>query len=80
MERLATNFPSTTLGMEGEPGMSETHRIEVEFEDHCYQALLREAERLSVGVEQVIERAVAAWVVDISENLSACTPTANVVS
>ena len=60
--------------MEGEPTVSETHRIEVEFEDHCYQALLGEAERLNVGVEQVIGRAVAAWMVDISEGLSACAP------
>ena len=60
--------------MEGDLGMSETHRIEVAFDDRCYQALLGEADRLHVGVEQVISRAVAAWVAEIADNLSACAP------
>ena len=70
----------TTLGMEGATGMSELHRIEIEFDDRCYEALLGEAERLHVGVEQVVVRAAAAWVTDVAESTSCCTPTVTLVS
>lgn len=64
--------------------MNEMHRVEIEFDDRCYQALLGEAERLQVGIEQVIERAAAAWVTEIAESTaslsSLSTPTATLVS
>jgi hypothetical protein len=60
--------------------MSETHRIEIEFDDRCYQALLAEADRLSVSVDKLVSRAVAAWVTEIAENTSACTATVTLVS
>jgi hypothetical protein len=60
--------------------MSETHRIEIEFDDRCYQALLVEADRLSVSVDKLVGRAVAAWVTEIAENTYACTPTVTLVS
>jgi hypothetical protein len=66
--------------MEGATGMSGIHRIEIEFEDRCYEALLGEAERLRVGVEQVIERAAAAWVTEIAENTAVYTPTTTLLS
>jgi hypothetical protein len=47
--------------------MSQTHRVEVEFDDHFYEALLSESKRLQVDVEQVVERAAAAWLIDIAE-------------
>ena len=60
--------------------MSEIHRIEIEFDDRCYEALLGEAERLHVAVEQVVERAAAAWVTEIAENTAICTPSVTLVS
>jgi hypothetical protein len=60
--------------------MSEMHRVEIEFDDHCYDALLGEAERLHVGVEQVIARAAAAWVTDIAESTVSSTPSVTFVS
>jgi hypothetical protein len=56
------------------------HRVEIEFDDHCYQALLGEAARLQIAVEQVIERACAAWVTESAENTSSCTPTVTLLS
>jgi hypothetical protein len=47
--------------------MDQAHCVEVEFDDHFYEALLSESERLQVDVEQVIERAAAAWVTDMEE-------------
>jgi hypothetical protein len=43
-----------------------TERLTVEFEtdDGRYQALLGEAERLKLPPEEVVRRAVAAWLVD----------------
>jgi len=60
--------------------MDEMHRVEIEFDDHCYQALLGEAARLQIGVEQVIERAAVAWVTEIAENTPTCSPTVTVLS
>jgi hypothetical protein len=45
-----------------------THRIEIEFDDRCYEGLVAEAERLNVGVEDVVDRAAAAWLIDLAEN------------
>ena len=61
--------------------MSSTYRVEIEFDERCYEALLAEADRLSVGIEQVIERAAAAWVTEIAESTSSltCMPTATMV-
>jgi hypothetical protein len=72
-------YPSTTLGTEGATGMSEMHRVEIEFDDRCYQALVGEAERLHVAIEQVIARAAAAWVTEIAENAPTNTPTVTFV-
>jgi hypothetical protein len=33
-----------------------------------------------VGVEQIIARAVAAWVTEIAENTASCNPTVTLVS
>jgi hypothetical protein len=66
--------------MEGATGMSGMHRVEIEFDDRCYDALLGEAERLHVGVEQIIERAAAAWVTDIAENTAISTPSVTLAS
>ncbi|HEY5541562.1 MAG TPA: hypothetical protein VIL41_08920 [Coriobacteriia bacterium] len=60
--------------------MSGMHRVEIEFDDRCYEALLGEAERLQVAVEQVIARAAAAWVTEIAENTASYTPTVTLVS
>jgi hypothetical protein len=65
--------------MEGATGMSGTHRVEIEFDEHCYEALLGEAERLHVDVEQVIAKAAAAWITDLAENMACCTPTVSVL-
>jgi len=60
--------------------MSEMHRIEIEFDDRCYEALLGEAERLHTGIEDVVERAAAAWITEIAEATSStCTPTVTLV-
>jgi hypothetical protein len=45
-----------------------THRIEIEFDDRCYEGLVAEAERLNVDVEDVVDRAAAAWLIDLAEN------------
>jgi len=61
--------------------MSELHRIEIEFDDRCYEALLGEADRLHVGIEEIVERAAAAWITEIAEATSwTCTPTVTLVS
>lgn len=48
--------------------MSNAHRVEIEFDDRCYEALLGEAERLHVDVAQIVERAAVAWVTDMIES------------
>ena len=58
--------------------MGEMHRVEIEFDDHCYEALIGEAERLHIGVEQIIERAAAAWITEIAETTSSLTATPSV--
>ena len=62
--------------------MSETHRIEIEFDNRCYEALVGEAERLHTGIEDVVERAAAAWITEIAETTSSLTasPTVTLVS
>jgi hypothetical protein len=46
--------------------MGKPNRVEVEFDERCYQDLVGEAERLGVPVEQVVERATAAWLTDVA--------------
>jgi glutamate-1-semialdehyde aminotransferase len=62
--------------------MSDMHRLEIEFDDHCYEALLAEADRLQMGIEQIVERAAAAWITEIAENTASVsfTPTVTVLS
>jgi hypothetical protein len=61
--------------------MNEMHRIEIEFDDRCYMALMGEADRLHLDVEQIIERAAMAWLTDIAESTptAVCTPTVTLV-
>jgi hypothetical protein len=80
MQQHLANILSTTLGMEGATGMSGTHRVEIDFDDHCYEALLGEAERLHVGVEQIIAKAAAAWITDLAENTACSTPSVSVLA
>jgi hypothetical protein len=51
--------------------MSQVHCVEIELDDHFYEALLGESEKLHVDIEQLIERAAAAWVTDMEEGESA---------
>jgi hypothetical protein len=46
----------------------ESHRVEITIDDHCFMALEAEAERLGVGVEQIVQRATSAWINDICES------------
>jgi hypothetical protein len=48
--------------------MGETHRVEIEIDSRCYVALQDESERLGVDVEQVVQRAMSAWLSDIAES------------
>jgi len=48
--------------------MSETHRVEIEVEERCFTALQGEAERLGVDVQQIVQRAMSAWLSDICES------------
>jgi len=52
--------------------MTETNRVGIDIDDRCLLALQEEADRLGVGVEQVIQRAMSAWLSDIRES---CMPT-----
>ena len=49
--------------------MSSTHSIEIQLDERCYEALLAEADRLALGVDQVVTRATAAWIIDIAETM-----------
>lgn len=46
--------------------VSKANCAEVEFDERCYQDLVDEAERLGIRVEQVIERATAAWLTEVA--------------
>ena len=48
--------------------MSDTHRVEIEVDDHCFLALQGEAERLGIDVQQIVQRAMSAWLSDICES------------
>ena len=56
--------------------MSETNRIEVEFDERRYLALQDEADRLGLDVAQIITRATSAWICEMAENSALCTATA----
>lgn len=43
------------------------HRIEIEIDESRYQQLVAEAERLHIGVDQLIARAASAWLTDQNE-------------
>jgi hypothetical protein len=62
--------------------MSGLHRIEIEINDQCFNALQSEAERLHLGVEQIVQRAAVAWITDLAENTPTanCTPTVTLLS
>lgn len=42
--------------------------VEFDLEDHEHCALCREAERLGITPEEVVRRAVAAWLVEIGND------------
>jgi hypothetical protein len=48
--------------------MGETHRVEIEIQDHCFLALQAEADRLGVDVVNVVKRATSAWLIDMCES------------
>jgi hypothetical protein len=54
--------------------VSKSHRIEVALDDHCYEAVASEAGRLGVPVEQLVERAIAAWINEMAEASADCAP------
>jgi hypothetical protein len=51
--------------------MGRSNRIEVEFDERAYEGLVTEAERLGVGVEELVGRAAAAWLIEIAEETPA---------
>ena len=48
--------------------MGDAERVEVEFDDRRYAALEREAQRLGLDVPNVVYRATAAWLCEMSEH------------
>lgn len=46
----------------------DMHRVEVQIDEHCFCALQSQAERLGVDVEDVVQRAMSAWLNDLSED------------
>lgn len=46
----------------------EMHRVEIEVGAQFFALLQDEADRLGVGVEQIVTRAVAAWLGDMHES------------
>lgn len=51
------------------------HRIEIEVDDSKYAELVAEAERLGVDTQEVVRRALAAWLVDMEEASTAWVAT-----
>lgn len=49
--------------------MGKPNCIEIEFDEHCYGDLVAEAARLGVGVEEIVARAAAAWLIQIAEEM-----------
>jgi hypothetical protein len=47
--------------------MAQSVCIQVEFDEDRNVELRREAERLGITAEEVVQRAVAAWLVDTAE-------------
>jgi hypothetical protein len=45
----------------------DVKRIVIEVDSRRYEALLAEAARLQIEVEELIDRAAAAWMVEINE-------------
>jgi hypothetical protein len=50
--------------------MSETHRIEIVFDDACWVAVEREADRLGLDVPQLVTRATCAWLSESADTAS----------
>lgn len=49
--------------------MGKANCLEIEFDERCYRDLVNEAQRLGVGVEEIVQRAAAAWLIDIAEEM-----------
>jgi hypothetical protein len=47
--------------------VKEDHRIEIQFDDRCFEALEDEAKRLGLEIEELVTRAASAWLCDITE-------------
>lgn len=46
----------------------DMHSIEVQVDEHCFNSLKSQAERLGVEMQEVVQRAMSAWLSDICEN------------
>jgi 16S rRNA C967 or C1407 C5-methylase (RsmB/RsmF family) len=53
----------------------ERHRVEIDIDDHCFEALEAEAERLGVDIAEIVQRATSAWLNDMCEG---CVATVSV--
>ncbi len=60
--------------------MSDTHRIEIEFDDRRFEALKSEASRLGLDVSQLVMRATSAWLWDITESYVTVSAVATAVA
>jgi len=56
--------------------MSDVNRIEIELDDRRYLALQSEAQRLGIGIDQIVSRATSAWICEMADNSALCTSTA----
>ena len=65
-------YHTTALGMGGTI-VSDTNRIEVEFDERRYLALQNEAQRLGVDIPQIVTRATSAWICEMADNTVLCT-------
>ena len=45
----------------------DMHRVEVQIDDHCFTALEGQAQKLGVDLQDVVRRAMSAWLNDMCE-------------
>jgi hypothetical protein len=51
--------------------MSETHSVEIVFDDSGWAAVEGETSRLGIGADQLIARATLAWLAESADNCAA---------
>jgi hypothetical protein len=51
--------------------MSETHRVEIAFDDSGWAAVEGETTRLGIDAEQLIARATRVWIAESADNRAA---------